>query len=198
MFDVHNQGAAGRGAVSRPQRPYRQQSRNPPPPNDPALRGIAKGEADGGGAAGGQLHAAMKIRDECDFVSKAGLGFDLRDSSFGARHSAAHFTFPSMELEHAELVVLRREGSTMWSRWICVAAICLGLAPNAEAGERSGLVHRASCTVVRFYVARYSASAAENWARSHGATEAEIEAARHCIKDTPTQTVQAAANWAAQ
>jgi hypothetical protein len=65
---------------------------------------------------------------------------------------------------------------------MCVAAICLGLAPNAEAGERSGLVHRASCTVVRFYVA----------------TEAEIEAARHCIKDTPTQTVQAVANWAAQ
>jgi hypothetical protein len=105
--------------------------------------------------------------------------------------------FPSMELEHAELVVLRREGSTMWSRWICVAAICLGLAPRAEAGERAGLVHRASCTVVRFYVAKYSASAAESWARSHGATEAEIEAARHCIKDTPAQTVQAA-NWAAQ
>ena len=34
------------------------------------------------------------------------------------------------------------------SRWICVAAICLGLAPKAEAGERSGLVDRASCTVV--------------------------------------------------
>jgi hypothetical protein len=34
------------------------------------------------------------------------------------------------------------------SRWICVAAICLVLAPKAEAGEHSGLVDRASCTVV--------------------------------------------------
>jgi hypothetical protein len=75
-----------------------------------------------------------------------------------------------------------------WSRWICVAAICLGLAPKAEAGEHSGLVHRASCTVVRYYVAQYTASAAETWARSKGATEAEIEAARRCLKATPMQT----------
>jgi hypothetical protein len=64
----------------------------------------------------------------------------------------------------------------MWSRLICVAAISFGLVPQTGAGERSGLVHRASCTVVRFYVAKYSASAAEAWARSHGATDAEIEA----------------------
>jgi hypothetical protein len=75
-----------------------------------------------------------------------------------------------------------------WSRWICVAAICLGLAPKAEAGEHSGLVHRASCTVVRYYVAKYTASAAETWARGKGATEAEIEAARRCLKATPMQT----------
>jgi hypothetical protein len=75
-----------------------------------------------------------------------------------------------------------------WSRWICVAAICLGLAPKAEAGEHSGLVQRASCTVVRYYVAKYTASAAETGARSKSATEAEIEAARHCLKATPMQT----------
>ena len=78
----------------------------------------------------------------------------------------------------------------MWSRWICVAAICLALAPRVEAAERSGLVHRASCTVVRYYVAKYTASAAEAWARSKGATQAEIEAARHCLKDAPAQTAQ--------
>jgi len=66
----------------------------------------------------------------------------------------------------------------MLSRWSCVAAVCLGLVSPAEAGERSGLVHRASCAVVRFYVAKFSAYAAEAWARSHGATEAEIESAR--------------------
>jgi hypothetical protein len=78
----------------------------------------------------------------------------------------------------------------MWSRWICVAAICLALAPRVEAAERSGLVHRASCTVVRYYVAKYTASVAEAWARTKGATQAEIEAARHCLKDAPAQTAQ--------
>jgi hypothetical protein len=83
----------------------------------------------------------------------------------------------------------------MWSRCIIVAAICLGLVPQAQARGQSGLLHRASCTVVRFYVAKYSAPAAEAWARSQGATEAEIEAARHCLKDSP-ETTQAA-SWSA-
>jgi hypothetical protein len=85
----------------------------------------------------------------------------------------------------------------MWSRWICVAAICLGLAPQVEAAERSGLVHRASCTVVRYYVAKYTASAAEAWARSKGATQTEIEAARQCLKDAPAQPARTA-QWSAQ
>lgn len=79
----------------------------------------------------------------------------------------------------------------MWARWISVAAIGVGLASPAAAAERSGLVHRASCSVVRYYVAKYTAPAAEAWARSKGATDAEIEAARHCIKDAPAQTAQA-------
>jgi hypothetical protein len=29
------------------------------------------------------------------------------------------------------------------------------------------------------------------WARSHGASDAQIEAARHCLKDMPAQTAQA-------
>ncbi|MGA7805992.1 hypothetical protein [Bradyrhizobium sp.] len=68
---------------------------------------------------------------------------------------------------------------------------------SASAGGASAVAHRVSCTVVRFYVAKYSASAAEMWARSHGATDAEIETARHCLKDMPAQTVQAA-QWTAQ
>jgi hypothetical protein len=35
--------------------------------------------------------------------------------------------------------------------------------------------------VVRYYVAKYSASMAEAYARSKGATDAEIEAARRCL-----------------
>lgn len=75
----------------------------------------------------------------------------------------------------------------MWIRWICAAAIVSAWAPQAGAAEHPGILHRASCSVVRFYVARYSAAAAETWARSHGAAEFEIEAARHCIKDLPVQ-----------
>jgi hypothetical protein len=33
--------------------------------------------------------------------------------------------------------------------------------------------------VVRYYVAKYTLAAAEAWARSKGATEAEIERVRH-------------------
>jgi hypothetical protein len=85
----------------------------------------------------------------------------------------------------------------MLSRWGCVVAVCLGLASQAEAAERSGLIHRASCAVVRFYVAKFSAFAAEAWARSHGATEAEIEAARRCLRDAPAQTARAG-HWTVQ
>jgi hypothetical protein len=72
----------------------------------------------------------------------------------------------------------------MGLRWFCILAVCFGLAPEAIAGEQPGVFQRASCSVVRFYVAKYSASAAEAWARSQGATEAEIEAARRCLKSS--------------
>lgn len=57
--------------------------------------------------------------------------------------------------------------------------------------------------VVRYYVAKYSAAAAETWARSKGATEAEIEVARRCLTNAPV-TAQAktqqtfTAGWAGQ
>ena len=57
----------------------------------------------------------------------------------------------------------------------------------AEERPKAGLLASASCTVVRYYVAKYTVAAAEAWARSNGATEAEIEKARHCLK---VQTAQ--------
>jgi hypothetical protein len=83
-----------------------------------------------------------------------------------------------------------------------VGAAVLGLSLSspstafAGGGHQHGLVHRVSCSVVRFYVAKYSASTAEMWARSHGASESEIEAARRCLADAPAQTAQAQdAHW---
>ena len=85
----------------------------------------------------------------------------------------------------------------MRMRLVCVVLACWGFVSKADAAERSGLVHRASCAVVRLYVTKFSAPVAEAWARSHGATEAEIEDARHCLTRTPTQTTQAT-HWTEQ
>jgi len=79
----------------------------------------------------------------------------------------------------------------MGIRWLFAIAIVLGLSPvEAFAGE--GILHRASCSVVRYYVAKYSAEAAEAYARSKGATEAEIESARRCINWAPARTIRTA------
>jgi len=51
----------------------------------------------------------------------------------------------------------------MGHRLLFVAAIVLGLAPVSASAE--GILHRASCSVVRYYVAKYSASMAEAYAR---------------------------------
>jgi hypothetical protein len=77
----------------------------------------------------------------------------------------------------------------MAGRLICAVAVCVGFWSQAAAAEepKPGFLARASCTVVRYYVARYTAASAEAWARSKGATDAEIETARHCLK---VQTAQ--------
>src|SRR6187455_2900100 len=52
---------------------------------------------------------------------------------------------------------------------------------TAGAGDAGEYVRRASCPLVRYYVARHTAPVAEAWARSKGATDAEINKARRCI-----------------
>jgi hypothetical protein len=49
----------------------------------------------------------------------------------------------------------------------------------ADEKPKTRVLARASCTVVRYYVAKYTLAAAEAWARSKGATEAEIERVQH-------------------
>ncbi len=73
---------------------------------------------------------------------------------------------------------------------VCLVAACYGAPPAAFAGEHSGLLHRVSCSVVRYYVAKYSAPAAEQWARSKGATEAEIGAAKRCLSPETVRTAK--------
>ena len=59
--------------------------------------------------------------------------------------------------------------------------------PTAAAGHAEP-IRRSSCALIRYYVAKYSVPAAEAWARSRSATEAEIQTARRCIN--PQQTVR--------
>jgi hypothetical protein len=58
------------------------------------------------------------------------------------------------------------------------------LSAAAIAGETVEPVRRAPCTLVRYYVARYSAAVAEAWARGKGATDAEIRTARRCMRSS--------------
>ena len=85
----------------------------------------------------------------------------------------------------------------MLTRAVGAVALTFCLSSTALAGHHPGIVQRVSCTVVRYYVAKYSASTAEMWARSHGATDAEIEAARRCLNVPPVQNVEAA-RWSGQ
>jgi hypothetical protein len=76
--------------------------------------------------------------------------------------------------------MFKKENPDMGLRLLVVVAALFALAPVEASAE--GILHRASCSVVRYYVAKYSAPMAEAWARSKGATEAEIEAARRCLE----------------
>jgi hypothetical protein len=70
------------------------------------------------------------------------------------------------------------KGGDMLMKSIAVLSL-LVTASGATANDKP--THRFSCTLVRFYVAKYTLPAAETWARSRGATDVDIEAARHCL-----------------
>jgi hypothetical protein len=75
--------------------------------------------------------------------------------------------------EAFEVAALVSRGAAMMRRAILAFVALIALSQTATAGV--------SCAVVRFYVAKYSEAAAETWARSHGASDAEIETARRCL-----------------
>jgi hypothetical protein len=81
----------------------------------------------------------------------------------------------------------------MLTRVLGAVALSVVFSSFNSAGN-AGTIQRMSCSVVRFYVAKYSAPAAEAYARSHGASDSQIEAARRCLRDVPAQTADAA-HW---
>ena len=81
----------------------------------------------------------------------------------------------------------------MGLRAFFIVAAVLGFSSQVVEAAEQSMLRRVSCSVVRFYVAKYSVGAAEAYARSKGATEAEIESARRCLKGMPVITANAAA-----
>ena len=66
------------------------------------------------------------------------------------------------------------------------ALFVMTLCSEAQAHRQHRPAGRISCSDVRYYVAKYSAPVAEMYARSRGATDAQIERARRCLASTAT------------
>jgi hypothetical protein len=73
-------------------------------------------------------------------------------------------------------------------RSLLMLAVCCSMSSPAWAGEPSqpNFKGRITCVIVRYYVAKYTAAAAEAYARRNGASEADIASARHCLPPTIT------------
>ncbi|WP_257165839.1 hypothetical protein [Bradyrhizobium sp. SRS-191] len=70
--------------------------------------------------------------------------------------------------------------------------LMLAMAPGAQAANEAAAETRMSCSEVRYYVEKYTAEVAEMYARSRGATDAQISRARRCL--TPVH-VRRAERW---
>jgi hypothetical protein len=62
--------------------------------------------------------------------------------------------------------------------------LLLAMGSELQAANEAGPETRMSCSEVRYYVEKYTAGVAEMYARSRGATDAQINRARRCL--TPT------------
>ena len=67
---------------------------------------------------------------------------------------------------------------------ICAGVLMLAMGSELRAAGEPGLEHQISCSEVRYYVEKYTAAVAEMYARSHGATDAQISRARRCLTVT--------------
>ncbi|MGJ5010692.1 hypothetical protein ACQR05_23220 [Bradyrhizobium oligotrophicum] len=59
--------------------------------------------------------------------------------------------------------------------------LMLALGSEVQAANEASPETRMSCSDVRYYVAKYTAEVAEMYARSRGATDAQINRARRCL-----------------
>ncbi|NPU10018.1 hypothetical protein HL666_04515 [Bradyrhizobium sp. 83002] len=70
--------------------------------------------------------------------------------------------------------------------------VILAMGSDVRAANEVGPETRMSCSDVRYYVEKYTAEVAEMYARSRGATDAQINRARRCL--TPVH-IRRAERW---
>ena len=71
-------------------------------------------------------------------------------------------------------------------RGLVAAVALLTLGHEGLASEKPTLLRRVSCALVRFYVAKYSETAAETWARNHMAQQMPKLKRREDVLSAPT------------
>ncbi|MGJ4883957.1 MULTISPECIES: hypothetical protein [unclassified Bradyrhizobium] len=64
---------------------------------------------------------------------------------------------------------------------IGAGVLVLAMGSELQAANEAGPETRMSCSEVRYYVEKYTAEVAEMYARSRGATDAQISRARRCL-----------------
>jgi hypothetical protein len=64
---------------------------------------------------------------------------------------------------------------------IGAGVLILAMGSGLQAANELGQDQRIACSEVRYYVEKYTAAVAESYARSQGATDAQINRARRCL-----------------
>ncbi|MGJ4891480.1 hypothetical protein ACQR1Y_25065 [Bradyrhizobium sp. HKCCYLRH3099] len=75
--------------------------------------------------------------------------------------------------------------------------LILAMGSELQAASESGAETRMSCSDVRYYVEKYTAEVAEMYARSRGATDAQINRARRCLTPVHVRRVERWRNYTA-
>lgn len=68
--------------------------------------------------------------------------------------------------------------------------LVLAMGTEVQAANEAGAETRMSCSEVRYYVEKYTAEVAEMYARSRGATDAQINRARRCLTPVHVRRVE--------
>ena len=116
----------------------------------------------------------------------AAIAADSPDDGASA-HGGNDARSPSNALSQFSIWIAAAIQNVRWLMKATTICIILVLCTPAHAAETSpnhrlALLSRVACPAVREAVKLYGEAAAEQWARSHGVSDAKIEEAKRCLK----------------